>query len=447
MNSQIHVFPKENGEIQRVQVVKLPDWESLDFLFPKASEQSFSRFCDIYRQYLIPGFPWIFGNIVLFTLPDETELPFPSSSKKYGSVCDRLTAAAIALKEGIRICSGQLKFKNNTIKTFCKMLQKRDCLQLVKGKLPITTIIPVDQRAGFLSQQEENAQMKVNSTFFIMDSIDCATVYDHVGAPVGLMVKDGIVQNPPLFQREALIVRKDGQVSIETPDIRTIPIEIGGKQYLHGKNAVVYTRPEHSRTPAQKGVKIVIVGRKVVAVSTGKRVPIPASGFVVCIKDLYKVSPGDSVIYRTMEDIRFGIQAGNSTVRAGVPTTKFISRFYNIRRLERIPFPPSLYPMDFDRARAARIVLGADAAGKPMLLWAEGSAKLGHTPGKDSCGASLLETAQICSQLGMVNGIHLDGGGSAQILLGNQRKLSVCDRSAADFREVERPVPAGLIIR
>jgi exopolysaccharide biosynthesis protein len=102
--------------------------------------------------------------------------------------------------------------------------------------------------------------------------------------------------------------------------------------------------------------------------------------------------------------------------------------------------------MDFDHARAARIALGADASGKPMLLWAEGAAKFGYVPGKGSCGASLKEMADICADLGMHNAVNLDGGGSAQILLNNRRSLMISDRKAEDHSEAERPVPLALYI-
>jgi exopolysaccharide biosynthesis protein len=46
----------------------------------------------------------------------------------------------------------------------------------------------------------------------------------------------------------------------------------------------------------------------------------------------------------------------------------------------------------------------------------------------------------------MVNGVNLDGGGSAQILVNNKRSLMISDRNT-DFTESERPVPMGLIIR
>ena len=174
--------------------------------------------------------------------------------------------------------------------------------------------------------------------------------------------------------------------------------------------------------------------------------PIPASGFVLCPVGTCDAKPGDSVSYPGMEEVIFGIQVGNSIVRNGVKTERFLSRFYNIRHLEPVPFPPSLYPMNFKGGRAARIALGADAQGKPMLLWAEGAPKLGYLPGTHSRGASLSDMADICTDVGMVNAVNLDGGGSAQMLLNNQRFLEISDRNP-DHSESERPVPNALIIR
>ena len=71
-----------------------------------------------------------------------------------------------------------------------------------------------------------------------------------------------------------------------------------------------------------------------------------------------------------------------------------------------------------------------------MLLWAEGAAKFGYVPGKGSCGASQTELADICADVGMVNAVNLDGGGSAQILVNNRRSLMLSDRRAADFSEL-----------
>ena len=172
---------------------------------------------------------------------------------------------------------------------------------------------------------------------------------------------------------------------------------------------------------------------------------MPASGFVIR-EDSIDASPGDSVIYHGLEDVLFAVQAGNSAVINGEKTTGFISPFYNIKKLWSTSYPPSLYPLDFEKDRAPRMAIGSDASGKPVIVWAEGAGKLRYSPGSDSCGASLSEMAEICLKLGLVNAINLDGGGSAQILVNNSRSLMISDRNA-DNSEAERAVPIGLMIR
>ena len=445
MENQIKTYTYPNGEIQRVQVLRWDSWESLDFLSPTPTKGALKRFSGIYRDFLVPAAPWIFGNMIMFRLPDHCDVSFPLETKKYGTLADPLTAAAAALQEGVRILKGKPHFKNSQVQKFWQQLEDQDCVRLVSGKLPVTTIIPLQDTACYLTESAEDAPAKVNASFFIMDRFDCATVYDHVSEPFGLNVKDGNVIRPPLYNREALLVRKDGSVTVRHLDVRDLSIRIGEKTFLSGKNADIYTRPKHSRSPLGK-TALVIVGTKVVAVSRGS-VPIPASGFVLCPREECDMHAGDTVTYQGLEDVTFGIQVGNSLLRDGVKTDRFRSHFYNIRHLEPVPYPPSLYPMDFAHARAARIALGADAEGNPMLLWAEGAAKFGYVPGQGSCGASQTELVDICADVGMVHAVNLDGGGSAQMLLNNRRSLQISDRHAADCSEAERPVPLGLVIR
>lgn len=447
MKSEIKIFPYPDGEIQRVHLVQLEDWQQLDFWQLSYAEPAMDCFAGIYRQFLVPKQPWAFGNMIMFRVPDDLEVDCAFVTRKYGVLADKLTAAAVALHSGVRIIGGRPIFKNRWVKNFWHTLEQRNCLEVVSGKLPVTTVIPVGNSVGFMTQTETDAALKMNASFFVMDRFDCATVFDHIGTPLGLRVKNGVVENPPLFRREALLVKDDGSTCVGVPDLCDMKIEINGSCYMHGSNAILYSRPKHARTPCRPGVKLVIVGCRVVAVHTGCSVPIPASGFVLCPEGECTAKPGDRVIYRGMEDIRFGIQVGNSIVKDGVKTEKFLSPFYNIRGLDPVPFPPSLYPLDYMGARAARTALGADAQGKPMLLWAEGAAKIGHIPGKDSCGATLGDMARICSALGMVNGVNMDGGGSAQLLLHNKRSLMISDRNYPDGNERERPVPLAIIAR
>lgn len=446
MKSETRVYSYPDGEIQRVQRVNLDSWAELEFWKLGYESPALDCFADIYRLYLVPACPWLFGHMVMFRLPEDVAADFPFETGKYGTVADNLTAAAAALRKGVRIVNGKPRFEDEQVKAFWETLEGRDCIRIVSGKLPITTIIPVGNSAGYLSKHQTDARLKVNASFFIMDRFDCATVYDQIGTVLGLLVKDGVVENPPLYDREALLVKRDGSVTVEPVSLSRLEVEIAGQRWKVGNNAALYTRPQRARTPAGGGKKLVIIGCRVAAVCEGS-VDIPASGFVLRPEGDCHAKPGDRVVYHGMEDVSFGIQVGNSILRNGEKTLSFRSKFYNIRHLEPVPFPPSLYPMNFRKARAARIALGTDEAGKPILLWAEGAAKLGHTPGVDSQGATLEGMAQFCSDAGMVNAVNLDGGGSAQILLNNQRSLKISDRNADDYSEAERPVPLALIVK
>ena len=443
MHSEVRMKQYANGEFQRTQTVTLDSWENLRFFEPPHSQKALDSFAEIYRKHLIPACPWLFGNLVLFSLPEDLEIPFSFCTKKHGTVADSLTATVSALQAGVKIVNGRPVFRNPQVESFYRQLESRNCIRIVKGKLPTTRFLPVGNRAGFLTETAQT-NLKVNASFFIMDPFDCASIYDHIGTPFGLCVKDGMVLRPPLFGREALLVDRNGNIRVEPVDVRDLDICIGGKTYRHGVNAQVFSRPDSNRTPPRDGTKLVIVERKVMAVCNSRRVRIPASGFVLRVEDGENIAPGAEVSYGGMEGVRFGIQVGNSILVNGEKTRSFRSRFYNIRHFQRVPFPPSLYPMDFRKARAARIALGADADGKPVILWAEGAPKIGYVPGQDSCGASLSEMAELCHEAGMVNAVNLDGGGSAQILLQGRRELLISDRLGMDERE--RPVPLALVV-
>lgn len=445
MNSEVITFPCSDGEIQRVQVVRLGNWKELEFMRPDPAEEAFDGFCRIYEQFLIPAAPWVFGNIVMFRLPEGLDEPFSFDTGRFGAVAEPLTAVAVALRRGVKVQGKKVWFRDEQTAQFWKKLEESNSVRIVRGKLPITTVIPVGREAGLLSETRPDAAMKVNANFFIMDPFDCATPYDHIGIPFGLLVKDGVVEQPPLFRREALLVRKDGSVRVEAPELKNLRVRIGAEVFVHGENARFHSRPSRPVVFAKKA--LVVIGRQVAAVREGGFVPVPGAGFVICPEGECTVKPGDTVTYEGMEDVQFGIQVGNSILRNGVKTEKFISRFYNIKALQPVPFPPCLYPMDFRNARAARIAIGADANGKPMLLWAEGAAKLGHKTGIDSRGATLPDMAHFCAEVGMVNAVNLDGGGSAQILLNNVRSLMISDRRTEDFTESERAVPLGLTVR
>lgn len=443
MTSEIFEFKRENGEIQRVQRVSWDSWAETEFIDPVPEPTAFDAYCNIYKNYLVPAGPWIFGHMVLFRMPERLA---ESTGKNGLSEAVALRKYTEILQAGVSIQGSAPHFKNPEAGKLYKEIEAAGCLEIISGKLPTTKFIPVGNLAGRLTRSYPGARLKVNAAFFIMDCFDAATKYDILGTPFGLAVKDGSILRPPLFGREALIVRSGGSVSIEKTCFKDITVRICGETYKAGENARFFSRPEFRTAPVGRGTDIIIVGREVRDVLPAGVNPVPASGFIMRVRDGKLPETGAELTYGGMEDVLFGVQVGSSTVINGVPSKSFGSDFYNVRHPWTTEFPPSLYPLDYDTARAARIAIGADSEGRPVLIWAEGMAKHGHEPGKDSCGASLSELAGICAELGMYNGVNLDGGGSAQILLDNRRSLKICDRSPVDFSETERPVPFGIAV-
>ncbi len=444
MISNVHTFVYENKEIQRVQEVKLDSFESLNIFRPVYNKKSFDNLCDLYRDFIIPRYINVFGKIILFTLPEDVVVPFTDEDEEYGKLYNPLTVCAVAFKRNIRIKNGILVFKDKRTEDFYKKLENDGYLYLAKGNRNSVSVMPVSKTLGFMSESENEAVLKVNSSFFVMDKFDCATLFDQVGTGIGLEVKNGIIYNPPMFDRETLIVDKDGRVSIKKTSMKDIGVIIDSVEYRDGVNCRFITRPDYRRS-IRGGVDIVVNGNMVVAIKNGGNTPVPAGGYIIHLDERKIISVDNrKATYTGFEDVKFAIQVGNSVIKDGVKTERFISSFYNILKFWIPSYPPSMYPLKYEKDRAPRIVLGTDKENKPVLLWFEGAGKFGYMPGKESCGATMKETVDIAEKLGLVNVVHLDGGGSAQILIHNKRELLLSDRDKDTFKEKERAISFGL---
>ena len=445
VESAVHTFTYENGEIQKVQCVKADSFEQLDFFSPEYSEESFLHLYHLYRDYIIRKYERLLGTVVLFHLPSDIYIPFPDEDETHGKIFDPLAIVTADFRKNIHLTKGEITFRNRTSENFYRLLKDRGALHTVRGKRNYLSILPVSHRTGFLSAENKDAAAVFNGSFFLMDILDCMSVFDHVGIPFGLKLKDGVILSPPLFNREALLVAKDGSVKIEKPSLENITVLIDGISYRHGENALFYTRPRHRKTPIG-GFDVIVVEERIVSIKKGGNSIIPTAGFIVHLAEEIDII-NHTVRFGGLEEYSFGIQVGNSAIVDGRKTKRFLSPFYSFFTPSQIIFPPSMYPLNYRRDRAPRIVLGADREGRPVLLWFEGAGKFGYERGKESCGASLAEAAAIAEKLGLYNGVHLDGGGSAQILYGQKRLLRLSDRNPANFSEVERAIPSALCIR
>lgn len=448
LTSQIVTVSRKNGEIQRAHIIRADNWKDVCFTRPRPEPgAAFSRLVSLYRNHHIIHYPFLYGRNVFFRLPDGVSLP--GEDKR-----EQLTYAARIFKKGLTVHNGEPCFLTAEAKTLYEQLDRNHCIEIACGSRKRTYILPVADECGFLSSCAPEHGAAVNLSFFLMDPLDCATEHDHIGMPVGLRVRDGIIESLPQFQRPMLLVKKNGTVLVtdDPEDARVDPLRV---EY-RGRRIVLTDEHVHMfKEHVEKG--FILSGDRIVSTANKRRVTVPTSGFTAAFEDpsapLSDATPGDRVDILGMTDILFGIQVGPAAVIDGKAQMGAPAHFYKIKQLLRniltltAPYPPAMYRCDPERDRAPRVVLGADGEGKPLLVWLEGAAKAHHIPGQDSCGATLNEAASFCAEQGMKNGIHLDGGGSAQILLNRKRELMISDRDPQTGEEAERAIPNGMIIR
>lgn len=442
MESIIKTYPLENGKILRAQIVKADRFDRLHFARPAYDPASFEQIVSLYRDHIIKKYGTFFGKIVLYSPEDKDGLLHSDDP----SLFDPLASLTRDFREHIRYQHDEICFTDAQTEKIFRMLEEEKQLFIARGKRKKVSFVPVGKDCGYLSKSFSDIPLAVNSSFFIMDQWDHVSCFDHAGIPLGLMVEEGKILNPPQFDREAFLLKTDGNISIETIHLKDIKVKIGDTVFEHGRNCRFYERPHTHRTPKGKTDLIVCANRLVGIFPQGGSI-VPSGGFIIQPEEEVHIPEEAQVTYKGLDDVWFGLQVGNSVTIDGIPTERFVSPFYRFYILFANSYPPSLYPLNFKKSRAPRILFGCDKEKHPMFIWIEGAGKVGHIEGEESEGASLAESLMVAKDAGMYNGIHLDGGGSAQLLLNGERSLHLSDRDPVSFSQVERAVPIALIYK
>ena len=159
MESKIRTYRYPSGEMQKTQTVLLNSWSELQFLEPTGSDKALDRFFGIYRDFLVPAAPWRYGNLILFRLPEDLDAPLSFETASCGHVAHRLTAAAAMLESGVQFADGVPQFQNQPAEALYRALEQRGCLRLLRGELPGTTVIPMGDRPGYLTESQPEAAL------------------------------------------------------------------------------------------------------------------------------------------------------------------------------------------------------------------------------------------------------------------------------------------------
>ncbi len=432
----------KNGDLARYEIVNFESWEHLYRVFGRTDADIVKEITRLFQANILPGKTTI-GPVILFTVPEGTIDPFQTETE-IGFIVNQERRIKYWLTKALargefRIEKGNYIFDNSKYESFWESLTHAGMTGIAKINRGYPVLLPLYRDLGTLIDHSKNS-IVFNSHFFQMETTDCDTPWDIMGEPFGLLILDGKILLPPLFEREAFFIGKTGNSWIGRPSLRDVEVYIGSTGYIDGYNCRFFSRPAIDRTSKSEGTDLIIVGKHVVGLHDGGCTEIPEGGFII---QTYKRCYPDSfdVDYLGFNNVAFAVQVGPALVREGKAAVGFgPSPFWNGLGPT---FPPSVYPLDWERGRAARLGLGSKD-GRLLLIWIEGSNKLSYRKGVDSCGASLAEFAQICIESGVKEFVSLDGGGSAQICIDGGRLLRLSDRYPHSGKDAERPLPFGL---
>lgn len=444
METYIDTVELNDGNIQKYQVVSGFEWDDLKYKVPEFDEKVLIKLSNLYKENIIPKEPFLYGVMIFFKLSLKLKLNIENETEA-GVIYDDTILLNYYFQKAVdnkkvRYINNLIIFDDENLQRIYDNLQGFHMVSFAFGKSTNIQFMPVYEKYGFMSKIK-SCSMMVDSHFFLMDMSDKDSEYDLFGTPHGLVIYNNEIILPPLNHRKALFLDYNNNIEIKNIELIDLEIIIDGFRYKNNLNCKYFFRPENRVTSKTVGMDIIIVNKRVVATKVGGESRIPMAGFVIQVENIIKLHSLD-VDFLCNHNYKLAIQVGPALMIDGVMTSEMNCPFYQGKG---VPYPSTVYPPNFNTSRAARIGIG-ELNGKPLLIWAEGAGKLGYIKGKESCGASLGEFATFCESKHISNLINLDGGGSAQLILNNNRYLKIADRLDDKVTEDERAVPNCWVI-
>jgi len=281
----------------------------------------------------------------------------------------------------------------------------------------------------------ENAIVAINGGYFALPS----------GAPLGAVVRNREWVRLPSRGRSALGITADRKIVMDNLNAvgmltfnQTVSVVAHDLNATREENRVIVYTPRWGDCVSigADDFALSVSGGKVREIYSGKAgdVSIPKDGFTVVATGATKTSfaqiakdqPAE-LTFRTQPDfpnLLHVLGGGPRLVKGG---QEFVTA-----EMEQFNTPP--FQNDPAKGRAPRTAVGVTREGKLLLVVIDG-----RQPGF-SIGATLWETARLLLDLGAVDALNLDGGGSSTMVVQNK-----VVNAPSDGRE--RPVGNALVVR
>ncbi|MEV7098012.1 phosphodiester glycosidase family protein [Amycolatopsis sp. NPDC051045] len=367
------------------------------------------------------------------------------------------------------------------------------------ARQPVDLVVPINPMSTLLSREAVTATAGFNGSYFvIVEEEFVSDPFSFAMDPIGLVITDEVVVNPPIYRRPAFLVTRETYGN-ENDDllyrggtrralIRTIGPEnwsatlpggvvVAGRSVrLPGAVPMAVNPAEDSAecsvwTPAARAagtfatprdddrVDFVVVGETVVGLQEGGGTHIPMNAAVIGLRKRYAstvvtaIRGGDRVVEHHVDcgpDAGrpvHGTQGWVPLVRDGQPCDPLVELAGldfagHEHGSEDCTIPPVFLPDRYVvEENHAHLAIGLTGDGRMYVLHAEGCEVRTYREGRDSQGASPIELRDRLLALGCVEAIAMDGGGSAAIMWKGGLVSKPSDRFDVSQIAVERILP------
>jgi hypothetical protein len=276
--------------------------------------------------------------------------------------------------------------------------------------------------------KENSAIAGTSGGYFLYSESDIAPP-SRRGDPVGLIVSEGIVTNPPVYARSALLIDHKKQLFIRQIGMKGMAINAGAAKFIARKvnNTMgpseigVFTRAFTKTTPKVGTLHFTVVGARIHEVSETP-LDIPLNGFGVVVHPgkaelghFARIEPGDPVEYKLPK-----IKGVGDVMQAMAGGPALLLRKRVVLDYESEQFGPGLPPVTFSedssvgQALLPRMVWGITEHHELIACAVDGRNF------QRSVGMTLDQIARFMMHLGCVDVLNFDGGSSKRMVVSGE---------------------------
>ncbi len=293
--------------------------------------------------------------------------------------------------------------------------------------MPVTRFIE-----EFESQTQKKAMIAWNGGYILNPELvgKLGLPESYIGSQLGLLISDGITISPPLFNKPALLVKKDGSLMI-----KEVNISKGFK--IHYENTTIQFKAEHynNKAPGNEPVfydlmypeeNIVSKDRVIVrlAGNTIKEIIEPGTGdttpiFPVGLTLSFPASAFPEIFYgpdielrmeiAEFNDVLHAVEAGPMLVESGNVCIDMEHEGWKTKNSIRT----QAARLDYTDMRGPKIAAGILKNGDLIVMVVNGRIR-------ESVGATHYDMAEILKKQGAVNAMGFDPGGSSTLVVGTE---------------------------